>query len=209
MKTLALQAVLLFSPFLLVTFDFRKLCWICICTLCLWKPVKSSVLFIDLFFNYYFFLILTVPPWGFYCPSLWMQTWRSSRSSCFTMLGCRWVQFALPQQLTHVYIHVGLLLGHQKVNQANQEKILHLRRLCHISKHHRCLDWCSENKIYTNLPAAVNHSCGRDIRLSWRCHSVNDVCHSCCGVPLPSSWCRPKGGNHWIRFFLDILSHGL
>lgn len=26
---------------------------------------------------------------------------------------------------------------------------------------------------------------------------------------LPSPWCRPKGWNNWIRFFLDILSHGL
>lgn len=47
----------------------------------------------------------TAPPWGSYCPSPWMQTWRSSRSSCSTTPGSRWVklEFVMPKHL-HAYV---------------------------------------------------------------------------------------------------------
>ncbi|KAK2819049.1 hypothetical protein Q5P01_024610 [Channa striata] len=32
----------------------------------------------------------TAPPWGFYCPNPWMQTYRNSKNSCSTIHACRW-----------------------------------------------------------------------------------------------------------------------
>lgn len=126
-------------------------------------------------------LTLTAPPWGSYFPSPWIQTWRSSRSSCFTMLGCRWVQFAVPQQLSVVYIRVGLLL--QRVNQADHKKTLCWRRLCLNSKRQKCVDWCSKWRIYTNLHAAVKRvilvSETYDSSTTWKMH-VTGVVGLCC-----------------------------